>query len=185
MRRGAAWACLPKRFGKPSSVCRRFQRPAQNDVWATVFEALKTLGLDWVMLDSTVLGPHYHSIGQKESIPVRECLGRTRGGMSTKIHACIAALNNAGRLVATAGQASLCPQALGLLQDLDTRMAIPDTSYDSDANLAYCTEKGIAVVIPNRPNRTELVPLDEEYYRDRNRIKRFFGRMKQCQQLAT
>jgi len=116
---------------------------------------------------------------------VSECLGRSRGGMSTKIHACIDALGNAVRLVATAGQAGDCPQALGLLAGLDPRRLIADTSYDSDANRTYCAEKGIAVVIPNRPNRTEPVPLDEEYYRDRNKIERFFGRMKQHRRLAT
>ena len=94
-----------------------------------------------------------------------ECLGRSRGGMSTKIHACTDALGNAVRLVATAGPAGDCPQALGLLNGLDTRMVIADTSYDSDANRAHCAEKGIAVVIPNRPNRTEPLPLDEEYDR--------------------
>ena len=98
--------------------------------------------------------------------------------MSTKVHACIDALGNAVRLVATAGQAGDCPQALGLLAGLDTRMVVADTSYDSDANRAYCVEKGIAVVIPNRSNRLEPVPFDEEYYRDRNKIERFFGRMK-------
>ena len=105
--------------------------------------------------------------------------------MSTKVHACIEALGNAVRLVATAGQAADCPQALGLLAGLDTQMVIADTSYDSDANRAYCAEKGIVVVIPNRPNRREPVPLDEEYYRDCNKIERFFGRMKQYRRLAT
>ena len=109
--------------------------------------------------------------------------------MSTKIHACIDALGNAVRLVATAGQAGDCPQALDLLAGLDTRMVIADTSYDRDANRTYCAEKGaekgIAVVIPNRPNRLEPVPLDGEYYRDQNKIERFFGRMKQYRRLAT
>ena len=105
--------------------------------------------------------------------------------MRTKIHACIDALGNAVRLVATAGQAGDCPQALVLLVGLDTQMVIADTSYGSDANRAYCAEKSIAVVIPNLPNRTEPVPLDEEYYRDRNKVERFFGRMKQYRRLAT
>ena len=105
--------------------------------------------------------------------------------MSTKIHACIDAPGNAMRLVATAGQAGDCPQALGLLAGLDAHMVIADTSYDSDANRAYCAEKGIAVVIPNRPNRLEPVALDKDYYRDRNKIERLFGRMKQYRRLAT
>ena len=111
--------------------------------------------------------------------------------MSTKIHACTDALGNAVRLVATAGQVGDYPQVLALLAGLDTRMGIADTSYGSDVNRAYCAEKGIAVVIPNRPNRpnrsnrTEPLPLDEEYYRDRNKIERFFGRMKHYRRLAT
>ena len=64
-------------------------------------------------------------------------------------------------------------------------MVVADTSYDSDAHRAYCAEKGIAVVIPNRPNRLEPVPLDEAYYCDRNKIERFFGRMKQYRRLVT
>ena len=114
-----------------------------------------------------------------------ECLGRSRGGIGTKIHACVDALGNAVRLIAPAGQASDGPQVLALLEGLDPRMVIADTSYDSDANRAYCLKKGITVVIPNRPNRMEPIPLDEEYYRDRNKVERFFGRMKQYRRLAT
>jgi len=105
--------------------------------------------------------------------------------MSTKVHAYVDALGNAVRLVATAGQAGDYPQALGLLEDLDTRLVIADTSYDSDANRACCAGKGIAVVIPRRPNRLGPVPLDEEYCRDRNKVERFFGRLKQCRRLVT
>ena len=67
LRTGAAWADLPERFGKPNSVCRRFRRLAQKEVWEGVFEALKTPELDWVMLDSTVLRAHQHSAGQKKA----------------------------------------------------------------------------------------------------------------------
>ena len=105
--------------------------------------------------------------------------------MSTKIHACTDALGNAVRLVATAGQAGDCPQARALLAGLDTPMVVTDTSYDSEAHRAYCAEKGIAVVIPNRPNRTEPIPLDEAYCRDRSKVERLFGRMKQYQRLVT
>lgn len=105
--------------------------------------------------------------------------------MSTKIHACTDALGNAVRLLATGGQAGDCPQALALLEGVQTGQVIADTSYDSDENRAYCAEKGIEVVIPNRPNRTEPAAFDEEQYEDRNKIERFFNRMKQHRRLAT
>jgi len=89
-----------------------------------------------------------------------------------------------GALVATAGQACDCPQALGLLEGLDKRLVIADTCYDNNANRAYYAGKGIAIFIPRRPNRLEPVPIDEKYYRNRNKMERFFGRMKQCRRLA-
>lgn len=105
--------------------------------------------------------------------------------MSTKIHACVDALGNSLRLLATPGQAGDCPQALPLLEGLAPNMVIADTSYDSNKNRAYCAEKGIEAVIPSHPNRTQAIDLDEEYYADRNKVERFFLRMKQYRRLAT
>ena len=34
------------------------------------------------------------------------------------------------------------------------------------------------------PNRTELAPLDEEQYQNRNKIERFFNRVKRHRRLA-
>ena len=95
------------------------------------------------------------------------------------------ALGNPVRLLVTAGQAGDCPQTLPLLAGLDPKQVIADGAYDSDENRAYCAQHHIEVVIPSRPNRTEPFPLDEEMYRDRNKVERFFGRLKQYRRLAT
>lgn len=105
--------------------------------------------------------------------------------MSTKIHACVESLGNAVRLLATPGQAGDSPQALPLLEGLDVGQVVADTAYDSDQTRAYCAQRGIEAVIPSHPNRTQPLPLDENAYRDRNKIERFFGRMKQYRRLAT
>ena len=127
--------------------------------------------------------------GSKKKEPPEQtpdaCLGRSRGGYSTKIHAGIDALGNAVRLIATAGQAGDCPQALPLLEGLETERVIADTSYDSDENRAYCAQKQIEVVIPSHPNRKEEIPLDADWYADRNQIERYFNRMKRHRRLAT
>ena len=123
--------------------------------------------------------------GPKKSDPETECLGRSRGGNSTKIHAGVEALGNAVRLIATPGQAGDCPQAQPLLAGLETGLVIADTRYDSDENRAYCADRPIEVVIPSRPNRTEPIALDEDWYEDRNKIERYFNRMKQYRRLAT
>ena len=105
--------------------------------------------------------------------------------MSTKIHACIDALGNAVRLLATPGQAGDCPQALPLLAGLEPGKVLADTAYDSDENRAYCAQHGIEAVIPSHPERVKPAEMDAETYRDRNKNERFFGRLKQYRRLAT
>ena len=70
--------------------------------------------------------------------------------MSTKVHACVESLGNAVRLLATPGQAGDSPQALPLLEGLDVGQVVADTAYDSDQTRAYCAQRGIEAVIPNR-----------------------------------
>ena len=89
------------------------------------------------------------------------------------------------RLLATKGQAGDSPQALPLLADLEPGKVLADTAYDSDATRAYCVERHIEVVIPSYPNRTQELQLDAVMCRDRNKIERFFGRLKQYRRLAT
>ena len=89
------------------------------------------------------------------------------------------------RLLATGGQAGDCPQTLPLLADLEPGKVLADTAYDSDENRAYCAQKGIEVIIPSHPNRVAPLPMDEQTYRDRNKVERFFGRLKQYRRLAT
>jgi len=89
------------------------------------------------------------------------------------------------RLLATGGQAGDSPQALPLLADLNPGKVLADTAYDSDTTRAYCAERGIEAVIPSHPNRVEPLEMDEETYRDHNKIERFFGRLKQYRRLAT
>ncbi len=89
------------------------------------------------------------------------------------------------RLIATAGQAGDSPQMLPLLADLQPGKVLADGAYDSDENRAYCAQQGMEAVIPSRPNRVEPFELDEAAYRDRNKIERFFGRLKHYRRLAT
>lgn len=137
MRTGCPWTDLPERAGKSNSVSKHFHRLAQKGVWNRLFEAVQAPGLDWVMLDSTVLRAHQHSAGQKSDAQT-ECLGRSRDDISTKVYACTDALGNAVRLLATGGQVSDSPQAQPLLAGLAPGQVLANTAYDSDETRAYC-----------------------------------------------
>ena len=105
--------------------------------------------------------------------------------MNNKIHACTDALGNAVRLLTTGDQVGDFPQTLPLLKNLGPSKVLADTAYDGDENRAYCAEHGIETMIPSHPGRVKPAGIDAEAYRDRNKIERFFGRLKQYRRLAT
>ena len=115
----------------------------------------------------------------------REGLGRSRGGLTSKIHAACDALGNPLRLVITPGQRGDMTQASALIDAMETGAVIGDKGYDSDALVEQIESAGAVAVIPSRKNRTVARDHDANLYADRNKIERFFGRLKQCRRVAT
>lgn len=62
-------------------------------------------------------------------------MGKSRGGLSTKIHAAVDALGNPVRLLSTPGQASEYGQAEALIEGFAFEAVLADKGYDSDALL--------------------------------------------------
>ena len=62
---------------------------------------------------------------------------------------------------------------------------LADKGYDTDAVLASVAASGVHVVIPRKKNRLAHRVIDPNLYRDRNKIERFFSRLKQFRRLAT
>ena len=59
-------------------------------------------------------------------------MGKSRGGLSPKIHAAVDALGNPVRLLLTAGQASEYGQSNALIGGLAADYVLTDKGYDSD-----------------------------------------------------
>lgn len=62
---------------------------------------------------------------------------------------------------------------------------VADKGYDADALLAYISSLGAQAVIPSKKNRKEQREIDEELYRDRNKVERFIGRTGHYRRIAT
>ncbi len=80
-------------------------------------------------------------------------LGRSRGGLTTKIHLLADALGLPLGFVLTGGQTHDCTQAIPLLGDLRTEAVIADKGYDTDPILDHLAQQGIEAVIPPRSLR--------------------------------
>ena len=118
-----------------------------------------------------------------------QALGRSRGGWGTKIHAATLDENCAVALHLTAGHAHDGRQFEALYESLDPdnvlEFAALDKGYDADRIRERLELDGIEAVIPPISTRCKKLPYDKELYRSRNRVERFFNKLKQFRRLAT
>ena len=114
-----------------------------------------------------------------------QALGRSRGGLSSKIHMAVDAGGQPIRFILTGGQASDAPQAVPLLSGIKSTHVIADKGYDSNGILSYIDSQGAIAVIPPRSNRRVLRTYDRGLYKERNLIERSFNRLKCWRRIAT
>jgi transposase len=112
-------------------------------------------------------------------------LGRSRGGLTTKIHALADALGRPLRFILTGGEAGDITMAPALLAQVEAGGVIADKAYDSNALRALITKAGAQAVIPSNRTRKVLIPHDTIAYKRRNRIERFFNKLKHFRRIAT
>ena len=114
-----------------------------------------------------------------------EAIGRSRGGLTTKVHTLTDALGNPVRFILTGGNEADCTQALLLIEGIPAGAVLGDKGYDTDAIVDTVTELGSTAVIPPRTMRKELRECDYALYKERNLIERFFNRIKHFRAIAT
>jgi transposase len=114
------------------------------------------------------------------------CLGRSRGGLTTKIHALVDKKGRPIKLKLTAGQASDVASAAELIADLpEDVMLIADKGYDANALRQAVAERGAWANIPPKANRKDPICFSKYLYKARNLIERFFNKIKHFRRIAT
>lgn len=114
-------------------------------------------------------------------------MGRSRGGLTSKIHALVDAEGRPVVLRLTAGQVhdSVEAEALldGILDEGVTLLA--DKGYDSNAIRENAQQHKAWANIPPKSNRKGSFAFSSWVYRQRNLVERFFNRIKQFRGIAT
>ena len=88
-------------------------------------------------------------------------MGRSRGGLTTKIHALVDANGNPIVLKLSAGQAHDGRSAADMLATIGAgQVLLADRAYDSDKLDAELKEQGIEMIAPHRSNRTRPATQD-------------------------
>lgn len=113
-------------------------------------------------------------------------MGRSRGGLTTKIHALTDARGLPIRLALSPGQAHDSQGAAMLLTGLmRANVVLADKAYDADWIRTSIEAQGAAPNIPDRVTRTRRHCFSKALYRERNHIERFFNRIKHFRRIAT
>ncbi|MFJ1874302.1 IS5 family transposase [Streptomyces chartreusis] len=221
IRTGISWRDLPERYGPWQTVYTRFRRYALDGVFTHALQQIQASAdaagdIDWlVQIDSTIVRAHQHAAatGRKGGSTGRtnrndHALGRSRGGLTTKIHLACDGRGRPLAILLTPGQRhdSIC--ARPLLERIRVPRVglgrprcrpdhvIADKAYSSRSFRAYLRRRGIAQTIPektdqqrhrhNRGSRGGRPPaFDRQIYRQRNIVERCFNRLKGFRGIAT
>ena len=112
-------------------------------------------------------------------------MGRSRGGLSTKIHVVVDALGLPLVFDITEGQRHDSRPASGLIQRAMSRRLLADKAYDSDTFRAYLNDQSCQAIIPSNGSRAQKLALDKELYKARSEIECTFSLLKQARRFAT
>ncbi|WP_425427424.1 IS5 family transposase [Actinopolyspora alba] len=230
VRTGAPWRDLPERYGTWKSVYDRHRRWSADGTWERIAEALRidadtgeTVAPPTVGVDSSSVRAHQHAAGAARASGRTapkggslsrldsdgwEALGRSRGGLTTKIHL---AADLRCRPIVTAtspGQRAdsvVFPEVLRMMRFPTSGPGRPrtrpgrilaDKAYSSRAIRVEPRRRHITAIIPERrdqrANRARKGPrggrppaFDRKAYRDRNTAERCFNKLKQHRAVAT
>lgn len=155
--------------------------------------------VEWLMLDRTIArrsaAIHPHS-GRRQRTPAgcallpalpgqksegKQCLGRSRGGWSSKLRDLADGLGNPLRFALTAGQSGDAPEAIPLLDTvsiISVQAVLADRADDCNAVLDRIGEHGAVPVIPTHQARGGTRHTGWHFDKKRVKIEFLFGKMK-------
>ena len=185
LRSGAPWRDLPAAFGPYTTCYNRFVRWRRAGVWSRIIDALAAAHDAAVqMIDTSIVRVHQH--GACITRNQRQSMGRSRGGLTSKIHVLVDGNGLPIRLALTPIEVHDNRLAGKLLSCLQSgSMLLADRGYDADWIRELAIKKGAWANIPPKSNRNDPICFSPYLYRARNRVERFFNRIKQCRRIAT
>lgn len=201
-RTGVPLRYLPGEFGAWDAVYNRFRRWVASGALERLFEAMTAdprFGeVRRVLVDSTNVRAHRHAAGAERKVKHlgaavsarRQGLGRSRGGLTSKIVLTAADEDTAVAVDVRPGQAHDAPLLKPMLKRTVARpevvdQVVGDKAFDGAAQRRACAAIGAEAVIPAKRNRVDPEPPDAAAYRERNRVERLFAKLKEFRRVAT
>ncbi|MFF4612853.1 IS5 family transposase [Streptomyces albidoflavus] len=184
VRTGIPWRDLPAEYGPWGRAYDLFRRWQRDGTWHRIFTDLQARAdaqelITWdINVDSTVGRAHQHAAGarkrgaaegaarrRRRREPDDHGLGRSRGGLATKLHLAVEQGQKPMSIVITAGQGGDSPQFEPVLNKIRVPRLGPgrprtrpdrvraDKAYASWKNRAYLRRRGIRCTIPDKADQ--------------------------------
>lgn len=187
LRTGCPWRDLPGLYGPWSSVYTRWRRWCQSGLWAKILTALARQATGTLrFLDASHIKMH-----QDASNPAggqqNQAIGRTKGGLNTKLTAWVEAAGRAVAVFLAPGQRAdvRAVQETAWPRGLRGKTVVADKGYDSDGLRALLLRRGSRSCIPPRARRQDPARWHRGYYRRRHKVEKFFQRAKRHRRIGT
>ena len=117
--------------------------------------------MEYAMVDATIVKVHRHGQGAKRGLQ-SQAIGRSKGGMTTKILALTDALGNLVRFALLPGHRFDTVGVAPLIEGIEFGALIADKAFDSNDIIADLNERGAKVVISQHPRRAIPLQIDPE-----------------------
>lgn len=187
IRNGLRWRDAPAVYGPHKTLYNRFVRWSRMGIFDRIFAnlAAESGPPDRVMIDSTHLKAHRTAASLLKRGDSPRLIGRTKGGLNSKLHA---VCDGAGRPVIfllTEGQMSDHKGAALIYPVLpDAETLIADKGYDSDAFREALAGRGITPCIPPRAKRRLPATYCKTLYRQRHKVENMFAKLKDWRRIS-
>ena len=178
LRTGVPWRDLPACYGPWSSVYTRYRRWCRDGLFARMLAIMAREAQGELRhLDCSHIKLHQHAANPRGG-QAAQAIGRTRGGLNTKL---AAAVETHGRAVAVAlapGQQHDQKAVLPLLPALRGERAVADKAFANGAFYRLLQHHKVRACLPAKNRERHPAPFHRGYYRRRHQVENFFARIK-------
>jgi transposase len=182
---GCKWRAIDDPEASWNSIYQYYRDWSRRGLWAELFALVEPqLKGRRRFLDATHIKVHRcasNPPGGQEG----QALGRTKGGMNTKLHAVVDEAGQPVSLFLSPGNDADISHAQTVLAEIPATMVVADKGYDSDAFRQWLVVRGIQPCIPPRRNRKAPARFSKASYRKRHLVENFFERIKNFRRVAT